>query len=243
MPGRFLTAEWRHLVLANWTLDPEILRPLVPRGTELDEHAGRTWISLVGFLFLDTRLLGVPVPGHRDFEEVNLRFYVRRKDPASGELRRAVVFVREIVPRAAIAATARWIYNERYVALPMRHEVLAPQGSSPGRALYGWTDGDRRCELEATTEGEPALPEPGSEAEFLAEHYWGYVTQRDGSTVEYRVEHPPWRVWPASSVRTTGAVPDFYGAPFAEVLSGEPVSAFVAEGSPVTVRKPRRLAD
>ena len=101
----FLTAQWRHLVLINYEIAPEIVRPYVPRGTEIDSFDGRTYASLVGFLFLDTRLRGVPIPFHRNFEEVNLRLYVRRKG-AEG-WRRGVVFVREIVPRLALAWVAR----------------------------------------------------------------------------------------------------------------------------------------
>src|SRR4026208_556537 len=93
----FLTAEWRRLAMLSFEIDPRVLSPLVPAGTELDEWQGRTFASLVGFLFLDTRVFGLAVPFHRNFEEVNLRFYVRRM--ASDGLRRGVVFVKEIVPR------------------------------------------------------------------------------------------------------------------------------------------------
>src|SRR5438105_8040607 len=117
----FLTANWRYLAMMNFVVDPKILERLVPAGTELDFHQGRTFVSVVGFLFLDTRVLGVPIPWHRDFEEVNLRFYVRRQ--AADGVRRGVVFIKEIVPRIAIAATARLLYGEKYVALPMRHDL------------------------------------------------------------------------------------------------------------------------
>src|SRR5688500_20378255 len=117
----FLTANWRYLAMLNFAVDPKILQPLIPSETELDFHDGQTFLSVVGFLFLDTRVLGVPIPLHRDFEEVNLRFYVRRRGPEGW--RRGVVFVKEIVPRPAIATVARVLYNEPYVALPMRHSV------------------------------------------------------------------------------------------------------------------------
>ena len=101
----FLTANWRYLAMLNFAVDPKILEPLVPSETELDFHEGQTFLSVVGFLFLDTRVIGMPIPLHRDFEEVNLRFYVRRK--SADQWRRGVVFVRELVPRAAIAIVAR----------------------------------------------------------------------------------------------------------------------------------------
>src|SRR5271154_3596191 len=117
-PAVFLTAEWRWLLMLNYAIDPAVLRPLVPAGVELDLWQGDALVSMVGFLFLGTRVLGVPVLWHRDFEEVNLRFYVRRETPEGW--RRGVTFVREIVPRLAIAVLARVLYNEPYVACPMR---------------------------------------------------------------------------------------------------------------------------
>ncbi|HEU0052240.1 MAG TPA: DUF2071 domain-containing protein [Longimicrobium sp.] len=238
LPGRFLTAEWRWLVMLNFAVEPALLRPLVPRGTELDAWEGRTYASVVGFLFLDTRVMGVPIPLHRDFEEVNLRFYVRRKGPEGW--RRGVVFAKEIVPRAAIATVARVLYNEPYVALPMRHRVDI--GAEGGSAEYGWRLRGRWCSLRAEVRGAPAALVAGSEEEFITEHYWGYTAQRDGGTAEYRVEHPAWRVWRAESAALDADVAALYGEAFAEALSAPPVSALVAEGSPIVVRRGRRIA-
>ena len=75
----FLTAEWRYLAMLNYEIEPAVLAPFVPQGTELDSFDGKTFVSIVAFLFLDTRIGGIPIPFHRNFEEVNLRFYVRRK--------------------------------------------------------------------------------------------------------------------------------------------------------------------
>src|SRR5690349_8716378 len=118
----FLTARWEHLVLLNYACPPALLAPLVPAGTTLDPWHGQTLISLVGFRFEDTRLAGLAIPGHRRFDEVNLRFYVRRA-AADGSVRRAVVFIRELVPRWAIASVARWLYNEPYLSVRMGHAI------------------------------------------------------------------------------------------------------------------------
>lgn len=213
-----------------------LLRPLVPAGTELETWQGRPLLSLVGFRFLDTRVLGVPVPFHRDFSEINLRFYVRRRAPEGW--RRAVVFIREIVPRPAIAWVARMAYNEPYAARPMRHDVQL----RPGGALvhYEWRAKGRWSGVSAVADGVPSTIADGSEVEFVAEHYWGYTRQRDRGTIEYRVRHPRWRAWPA-----TGAVhgdPSLtYGSAFGEALSQAPSSAFIAEGSAVEVLPGERL--
>jgi uncharacterized protein YqjF (DUF2071 family) len=190
--------------MLNYAIDPAILAPLVPRGVELDVWQGEALVSMVGFLFLDTRLLGVPVPFHRDFEEVNLRFYVRRK--VEGEWRRGVTFVRELVPRPAIATTARLFYNEPYLALPMRHRI------ERRRYEYSWKFRDRWHSLVAEVTGDAAPMPAGSAEEFIFEHYWGYTRQRDGSTIEYRVEHPRWQVWQVVTCRIEAAVAAFYAA-------------------------------
>ena len=228
--------------MLNYEVPPGLLQPLVPAGTELDQFDGATLASMVGFRFLDTRVLGIPIPGHRDFDEVNLRFYVRRRDEERS-WRRAVVFVRELVPRRAIALMARWCYNEPYTAVPMRHELTLERavGGAAGRAAYLWHLAGRWHRLEVRTTGPPTLPLPGSEAEFVTEHYWGYTRRRDAGTKEYQVAHPPWRVWQTAGAALECDVRSVYGAAFAESLTGAPRSAFLAEGSAVTVYRGRRL--
>ena len=234
----FLTARWENLVLLNYACDPTLLAPLVPAGTELDTWQGHTLFSLVGFLFSDTRLLGVPIPFHRTFEEVNLRFYVRR--PGS-DSRRAVVFVRELVPRRAIAAVAKGVYNEPYLAVAMHHHCSLTPGQG-GELRYGWTHQGTDFELGARVAGPALALASGSEAEFITEHYWGYTRQRDGGTLEYQVEHPRWQVWTATDCWFRGPALGLYGREFGEILSDTPRSAFVAVGSPVAVHRGRRLA-
>lgn len=236
-PGAFLTARWLDLLMLNYAVDPDLLAPLVPAGTTLDRWAGEAIVSVVGFRFVDTELLGVAVPGHRHFEEVNLRFYVRRVTPT--EVRRAVVFIRELVPRRAIAWVARAWYNEPYRATPMRHAIEAD--ASERRVRYEWRERSGWTGIAARTLGDPQPLVPGSEAQFITEHYWGYTRQRDGGTIGYRVEHPPWRVWRASDATVFGDPEATYGPAFAAILGRTPRSTFVAEGSRVTVYRPTRL--
>lgn len=239
----FLTAEWRYLAMLNYPVDQEIVRPLAPRGTELDLWDGKAYISLVGFLFLNTRVLGVAFPFHRNFEEVNLRFYVRHK--AQSEWRRGVVLLKEFVPRRAIAAVARIVYNENYEAASMTHaidssgEFLRPNGA----VEYTWRTRESRGRLSVTTQGEARLPVQGSHEEYIAEHYWGYSVQRNGGTKEYRVQHPAWKVWASKSAEFDGDVESFYSGRFVECLSAPPQSAFVADGSAVTVYNGLKLSE
>lgn len=240
-PGQraFLTAEWRYLVMLSYEVDPRVLAPLVPAGLTLDRWRGRALVSVVGFRFLDARVLRVPVPWHRDFDEVNLRFYVRR-DAADG-VRRGVVFVRELVPRAAVALTARLAFNEPYRALAMRSAVPAQPAEAPGRLTYEWRVDGGWQRLAATAEGRPALPGPGSEEAFVTDHRWGFTRQRDGDTYEYEVAHPPWRVWRATAPVLAAATARLYGPAFARPLADPPLSALIADGSAVIVSRPRRM--
>lgn len=247
MADPFLTAEWRSLLMLNYRVDPARVATLVPAGCELDFDGGETFVSVVGFMFTGTRLKGVPVPFHQDFEEVNLRYYIRRTH--DGEPRRAVGFVKEIVPRWAIATMARLVYNENYVAVPMRHTIDGEDAARAGAPLpvgglvsYGWESDGRWQTMSARIAGPVEPLQPGSHQMFIAEHYWGYATQRGGGTVEYQVEHPPWRVYPATDVVLDVDVRAVWGDTFADTLSGPPHSAFVAEGSLVTVYDGTRIA-
>jgi len=219
--------------MLNYLVDPAILKPHVPPGTELDSFDGGFYVSVVGFLFQRTRVLGAAIPGHQDFEEVNLRFYVRRRS-ADG-WRRGVVFLKEIVPRYAIAAIARGLYNENYIALPMRHR------SDGKRFEYGWRRAGKWNLLEVEIDGEPSLAMPGSLEEFITEHYWGYTLQRDGGCLEYHVEHVPWRLWQTCRAQLVCDAAELYGAKFAGALDAAPRSAFLAEGSAVAVYRGVRI--
>jgi uncharacterized protein YqjF (DUF2071 family) len=239
LPSPFLTAGWRHLLMLNFEVDPALLAARVPPGLELDVFEGRTFVSLVGFRFTDARVFGWSVPCHRNFEEVNLRFYVRRTDLCTGEseARRGVMFIKELVPRRLVAWVARRFYNENFCKAPMRSRVMLPTREQNGAVEYAWWLAGRWQRLAARIAGVPQPPAAGSEAEFIAEHYWGYSRQRDGSTLEYQVEHPPWRIWPTESAVYDADVAALYGTEFAAPLQRPPSSAFVAEGSDVLVRR------
>jgi uncharacterized protein len=228
----FLTANWRYVAMLNFVVDPAILTPLIPPGTELDFENGETFVSVVGFLFLDTRLLGLPIPLHRDFEEVNLRFYVRRK--SADTWRPGVVFIRELVPRRAVALIARACYGENYLALPMKHEI--EHVGSNLKVEFSWRRGRKWESLKMRATGEPQTIPAGTHAEFITEHYWGYTSLRSGCG-EYRVEHPRWKIWNADSFELRAEVATLYGEQFAGTLSQPPRSAFIADGSPITIER------
>jgi uncharacterized protein YqjF (DUF2071 family) len=233
MPPKFLSAEWRNLLMINWEVPPGVLLPYLPPGTRLDTFDGRNFVSIVAFQFLHTRLLGIPIPFHRDFEEVNLRFYVTRE--VDGVIRRGVVFVKELVPRFWIAATARVFYNEPYKAVAMRHHILHSESRVEG--AYEWCYRDWHSLRFSTSEHLHELV-PGSLEQFIAEHYWGYCVQRDKRVVEYRVEHPAWSIRKNLELTMCWDPSVLYGEKFGAILTSPYHSAFLATGSPVSVYWP-----
>ncbi|MGD1211987.1 MAG: DUF2071 domain-containing protein [Candidatus Acidiferrales bacterium] len=241
MPGErvFLSAEWRDLVMLNYEVDPGLLIRHVPHGTELDAFGGRVYVSLVGFRFLHTKLFGIlPIPFHDEFEEVNLRFYVRRRDPQGD--RRGVVFIREIVPKRAVAHVARLAYGENYVRHPMRHTVR--RNGTGITTEYQWRVEREWCSLHAEASDTQAYAAEGSVEQFISEHYWGYAAQRNGGCVEYHVSHVPWRVWTTTTAGFGGDGTLLYGPELAAILRRPPDSALIAEGSPVLVFAGRRIS-
>jgi len=234
-PGVFLTADWRNLLMFNYAVDPGLLQRFVPKGTKLDAFEGRTYVSLVGFEFNSTRVAGVAIPFHSSFEEVNLRFYVRRQG------KRGVVFIRELVPKFAVAAIARIAFGENYSCVPMSHSIEIRPDAGGVEAEYCWGSGSGQCSMRIEAEKASYLPVEDSLGQFITEHFWGYAAQKDGGCLEYEVQHPRWLVREAKSAKFSGDAARYYGAEFARVLTLPLDSAFMAEGSAVTVFKGVRI--
>ena len=242
MSSIFLTASWRKLIMAQYEVGPALLAPWLPRGLELDLYrpadAVRCYVSLVGFLFDRVRVLGCPIPFHTRFEEVNLRFYVTRAEP-DGTCKRGVVFIREFVSRPAITLIANLLYEEPYVTLPTRHTIVA----APGRidVSYAWRHRGawQSLAVEASDMAQPIAP--GSEEEFITEHYWGYTKRSRGQTSEYAVQHPRWVVYPVRSFHIAVDFGALYGAAFEPLNHAAPASVLLAEGSDVSVSTGGRI--
>lgn len=233
-----LTATWRHLAMLNYDVDPGLLLPRVPPGTELDTWHGHALVSLIGLRFLDLKVLGFAVPAHRDFDQINLRFYVRRP-VGRGEWRRGVVFIREIVPKGAITAVARLWYGEPYARLPTRHVLdgFAIAGRAPSPVRYEWKQRGRWHALTGNAGVVPATFAIGSLEEFITERHWGF-NRRGPTTFEFQVEHPPWQIRALSDARLEGDGTALFGPELSQALRRSPHSAFLAEGSGVSVFAP-----
>lgn len=214
--------------MVNWCTSPDRFASIMPAGCEIDHFQGKTYVSLVAFLFENTRVLGVGVPGHRNFEEVNLRFYVTRTTP-DGEKRRGVVFIREFVPKHIISWVARTFYQEPYETIAMSHQFkIDEKGKQFGR--YQW--GDHWISGHVGNENKQL--EPGSIQHFIAEHYWGY-TKTNRGTREYRVEHPTWHWRDFDNFDSAVDYGALYGSQWSFLSTQSPECVFMAEGSGVSV--------
>ena len=231
MKSVFLTAQWNDLIMANYIIDPSILLPYLPNKTELDVYNGNVYVSLIGFMFVNTKLLGIKIPFHANFEEVNLRFYVRHND--NGVWKRGAVFIKEIVPKPMISFVANALYNEKYSTMRMKNYRL--ENDDAISFGYKWKHKNKWNSVEATTSKSTVAMQPGSEEEFIAEHYWGYSQYNKTTTFEYAVKHPSWEVYPVKSYKIDCDFKALYGEQFAMLETAVPNSVFVAKGSPISI--------
>jgi len=233
----FLTAEWRRLAFFNYPVDPALLRPFVPPATELDDWQGQTYVSLVGFYFQHVKLRGLPIPFHRHFEEINLRFYVRFRKQDTWV--RGVVFVSEIVPKPAISWVANTIYREHYQTRPMRYRWQEVEGKLRVHYALRQKGSWHAMDLQAHSALQPIVD--GSEEEFITEHYFGYTTPDQQRTYEYEVRHPRWELYPVQDWALDFDFGAVYGDRFAFLNERQPTTVFLAEGSEVSIENKRRV--
>ncbi len=225
----FLEADWRKLAMANYCVDQNILKKYLPHKTEFDLFNGNCYLSLVAFMFEKVKIKGFKIPFHANFEEVNLRFYVKHKSK-EGEWKRGVVFIKEIVPKRAITFVANKVYNENYITMPMDH--FWENKNDLLHVKYNW--GHKNCfSIEAKNKTLEIME--NSPEEFITEHYWGYTKINETKTSEYNVRHPRWNVYPVNNYKIEVDFTDVYGKDFSFLKNAVPDSVFLAEGSEITV--------
>lgn len=238
MKTYILLAEWNNLVMANYSVPKEFLLPYLPAKTELDFFEGKCYVTLAGFMFLNTKMRGFSVPFHTNFEEVNLRFYVKCND--KGFKKKGVVFIKEIVPRRGISLIANSIYRQNYVTMDMRHfHRLEGNFLEVG---YEWKYKDAWNGLSAKAHKKSIPICNGSHEEFIADHYWGYRKYNDSVTYEYEVEHPRWEIFKVAEYKINCDFAGIYGREFAALKNTEPASVLLVKGSEIRVH-PRRVLE
>lgn len=233
MSATFLTARWTNLLMANFKIDKAILQPYCPVHTELDQWNGDYYVSMVGFLFEQTKLKGLAVPFHQHFEEVNLRFYVRYQDKNTNEWKRGAVFIKEIVPKTMISLVANTLYGEHYETRAMQHDFLEKEEQK--HVAYRWQVNKKWNFLECIADSKAQPLQNNTEEEFITEHYWGYTQINPTTTNEYEVRHPRWNIHEVKHFSMLCDIKTLYGEAFFESLSNKPSSVFLADGSPISI--------
>jgi len=233
----FLKAEWKNLALFNYEVDAKILEKYVPAGTEIDLWNNKCYVSLVSFMFKNTKVLGIKIPFHVDFEEVNLRFYVKRFE--NGKWRRGVVFIKEIVPKKAITFVANTLYQEHYETQKMRHEII--DNTDTKTFIYQWKNDEKWNTIQVETKKYLTEIEIDSEAEFITEHYFGYTKIDQDTTFEYEVKHPRWEQFKVLNHLIDIDFRKTYGRDFDFLQTTKPTSVFLAKGSVIEVKNKRKL--
>ncbi len=228
----FLKAEWRKLVMINYEVNPEVLKDYLPFKTELDLWQGKCYVSLVGFMFLNTQVKGCKLPGHINFEEVNLRFYVKHITE-QGEEKRGVVFIKEIVPKPIITWVANKVYKEHYETMSMKHDWQDNEDEL--KVSYTWYKDNYENSISVFANNIKIPLKEGSMEFFIAEHYWGYSKFKNTQTTEYEVKHPSWGVYPVKKANISVDFELLYGEDFSFLNSQQPASVFLAEGSEISV--------
>ncbi|MEW4925087.1 DUF2071 domain-containing protein [Algibacter sp. 2305UL17-15] len=228
----FLKANWKNLILINYEINPEILKPYIPKGTELDLFNNKCYISLVGFMFLNTKVLGIKLLNHINFEEINLRFYVKRKE------KRGVVFIKEIVPKPLITFIANSLYKEHYQTLKMKHLWMHDEKFK--HFEYQWLLNDKWQSVSVKTEKKPSAIVENSVEEFITEHYFGYTKHHD-TTFEYEVEHPIWQHLKVKDLKIDVDFEETYGIDFKFLNHSKPESVILAIGSKISVKNKKKL--
>jgi len=227
----FLKANWENIIMANYLVPKSLLLPYLPKGIELDLFENNAYISLVGFMFKNTKLFNIPIPYFGTFEEINLRFYVKRKN--NEVFNRGVVFINETVPYKIVAYLANKLYNESYSTVRTKHEWSFTNELK--KIEYQWQVNKdwNRIYVEANTTSNTFVA--GSLEEFIYEHYYGYAKVDKQETEEYKIHHPSWKV---NTVLQSDINCDFkamYGNDFGYLNTIKPHSVFIAEGSGVEV--------
>lgn len=218
--------------MANYEVSRDVLTSYLPHGVELDDYEDKFFVSLVGFMFKQTSLFGIPVPFLGTFEEINLRFYVKRVE--GDVIKRGVVFINETVPYKAVAWVANKLYKEHYIAIPTKNTILFSDATKNIR--YEWKINSAWNHLVVNAINESSPMATGSMEEFIYEHYYGYTKLDSTRSQEYKVAHARWHVNRVIDHTIDCDFEAMYGQDFSFLKHKPPHSVFVAEGSNVDVK-------
>lgn len=232
----FLTARWENIIMANYAVPVEILTPYLPQGCELDLFQNKAYVSLVGFMFEKTNLFKIPIPLLGTFEEINLRFYVLRKE--DGKIKRGVVFINETIPYKVVAWVANKMYHEHYTTIPTKHSISI--NSTNKKILYKWFINQQWNSISVDASSTKEAMQKHSFEEFIFEHYYGYTKIDEAITEEYQINHPRWNINKINAFDINCDFEKMYGKQFSFLNKAQPEAVFLAEGSAISIKLKRK---
>jgi uncharacterized protein len=237
MKTHLLRAEWNNIIMANYAVPKELLLPYVPYKTELDFFEGETYVTLAGFMFLNTQMLGFDVPFHSNFEEVTLRFYVRSNHSLAAK--RGVVFIKEIVPKYAITLLANTVFGQNYTTLKMKsfHQDMGDYMETG----YEWKYQDKWNKLTAKAVKRSTPIRQNNFNEFIADHYYGYRKNGETKTYQYEVEHEHWETFNVIEYSVDCDFGSLFGKEFSILNKEKPKSVFMLKGSEIRIHQRKLL--
>ncbi|MDC0257422.1 DUF2071 domain-containing protein [Crocinitomicaceae bacterium] len=221
------------MISANYVVDPEFIKKYIPKGTELELFEGKCYVSLVAFLYSNTKLMKVPVPFHRKFEEINLRLYVKRKI-GENEWRSEVAFPKLFFPKRAVSIVANTIYKEKYETRRMNHSWS--EDSEYLHTRYGIKKGDwHNINVVTNKQAEPIAP--NTPEHLFSKHYWGTAQINNEKCTVYEVDRSEWNIYKTVDSDISFDFASVFGSDFHALTNLEPESVQLFDGSPVTVYK------
>jgi uncharacterized protein len=183
LDGRVLFDQrWTDLAFLHWPVDPDVVAPYLPRGTEPDVIDGVTYVGLIPFHMRGAGAgRGHPTEYLGDFLETNVRLY-----SVDATDRHGVVFRSLEASRLATVLAARWGYRLPYVWSRMRVERYGDVWT--WSSVRRWPHRGLRTQI-AIRVGAVVAPTP---LDIWLTARWGLHHRVAGRTIWTPNEHEAW---------------------------------------------------
>ncbi len=184
------TMRWHDLLFLHWPVRPEIIRPLIPQGLELDTFDGAAWIGVIPFRMTGVRPRYLPPFAGLAFPEMNVRTYVWTPGRSG-----VWFFSLDATNRLAVRAARAWYGLPYYNA---RITVQLERGTVHYRSIRV----DKRSagvEFHASYKptGEVYRSAPETLDRWLTDRYCLYAMDQQGRLGYADIQHLPWPLQPA----------------------------------------------
>lgn len=190
LPDGRLHMGWRHVLFANWPVEPAVVADRLPAPLSVDTHGGRAWLSVVPFTNVDVRPTWWPAGWGLPLPELNLRTYVTHHgDPG--------VFFYSLDAEGVLGVLGgRWLHRLPYYYARIDLDETGGRIRFRSRRHHPGAP-PLRFRGSYAPAGEAFEAEPGSLEAFLTERYRYYTVSDAGAVRCADVEHEPWPLFQA----------------------------------------------